>query len=388
MVYAFREIHIPLLLIAALLGYQIATYFFQQYRKSKHEQFHLNKIFLGFGLFFSSLLTGFVFRVIYNYYTSDPLVVDALSMLAIIVIMISTVGFMAAVCDPAFSAIVKPRITKVIIVLNFVPVVAIFFVPYEDAFFQYLLLIYIASLLYMLVFQLKLIKKATGSVRRRLITILTGEIMLGVSIAFGSEQISVVFGENHVAREILWLVTILVAIVGLTTVFLGTFKFPAFLELDWQDSLVQLLIIDDTRLKLVYTYTFNSSDALMPPVEASEKNVDQSGLHGARADYASQGLAGIDDVIQAISKEDGKKIEKITHGKVTILIQHQGEGVSPLTYALLVNREMRSVEHFLSAVKTQFEWSYKGIINNIPALKGEHVKIFKSFDTIVKNLIK
>jgi hypothetical protein len=389
MAFDFRELHIPLLLIAVIIGYQIAIYCFQQYRKSKHEQFHLNRIFLAFGLFFSCLLAGFVLRVIYDYYTSDPLLVDTLSMLAIVVIMVSTLSFMSAVCDPAFAAIVKPRVTKVMIVLNIIPIVAIFFVPYEGALFRYLLMIYTASLLYMLVFQLKLIKKATGSIKRRLIAILGGEIMLGVSIAFGSEQISLIFGENYLVIEILWLVTILGAIIGLTIVFLGMFKFPAFLEFDWQDSLVQLLIIDDTRSKLVYFYTFNNGDAILPPMVSSEKKLDdRGGLQAARTDFATTGLVGIDDIIQAISKEDGKKIEKIVQGKVTILLKHQGEGVSPITYTLLVNHDTRSVEYFLSSVVTLFEESYKGIITNLPALKGEQFKIFGGFDIIVKNLLK
>ncbi|MEX2680568.1 MAG: hypothetical protein Q6373_003155 [Candidatus Sigynarchaeota archaeon] len=389
MAFAFRELHVPLMLIAALIGYQIAIFFFQQYRKSKHEQFHLNKIFLGFGLFFSCLLAGFVLRVIYNYYTSDPLLVDTLSMLAIVVIMVSTIGFMAAVCDPSFAAIVKPRITIIMILINLVPVVAIFLVPYESDMYQLLLLTYTACLLYMLVFQLRLIKKATGIVKTRLITILMGEIMLGVSIAFGSEQIAVAFGGYNAITEIVWLVAIIGAIVGLTTVFLGIFKFPAFLELDWQDGLVQLLIIDDTRSKLIYSYTFNDSDALPFPVATDVQKIDDRGdPQSARAEFASHGLAGIDDVIQEISKADGKKIEKIAHGKLTILFKHQDEGIMPITYALLVNREMRSFEHFLSDVKTQFEWSYKGIINNMHVIKGDYNKIFKNFDTIVKNLLR
>ncbi len=390
MVDIYREVHIPSLLIAAIIGYQIAIYFFQQYQKSKHEQLHLSRILLAFGLFFSCLLAGFVIRVVYQYYTSDPVLFDMLSVSAIVVIMVSTIGFMLAVCDPAFTAIVKPRTTKIMIVVNLLPVVAIFIPSFygSDA-YNLLLLIYTACLLYMLVFQLKLIKKATGSIKNRLIVILTGEIMLGISIAFGSEQIEAAFGGINETTRIVWLVAIYGAIIGLTIIFLGVFKFPAFLEFDWQDNLIQLLIIDKTNLKPIYAYAFKSADARSNTgVESEGKSNDRQDQETIRNDFASHGLIGIDDVIQAIGKEGDKKIEKIAHGNVTILLQHQSEGFSPVTYALLVSRDLKSFDYFLSSVRTQFEGFFKGIVNNLPALKNEHVKLFGSFDMIVRSLIK
>ncbi|MBN2152649.1 MAG: hypothetical protein JW839_14455 [Candidatus Lokiarchaeota archaeon] len=383
--FAFREVHIPSLLIAVIIGYQIAIYFFQQYRKSKHEQFPLNKIFLAFGLFFSCLLAGFVIRVVYNYYTSDPVLVDVLSMLAIVMVMASTVGFMSAVCNTGFAAIIQPRFTKGMIVLNLVPIAAIFFLHYKSELYQFLLLTYAGCLLFMLVFQLRLIKKATGGIKKRLATILAGEVMLGVSIALGSEQIAAVFGGYNQATETTWLVAIYGAIVGLTIVFLGTFKFPAFLEFDWQDSLVQLLVIDGTRSRLVYSYTFNSSDAILPPMApGGQERGDPGGVEPARETLASHGLAGIDDVIQAVGKEDGKKVEKIAQGRLTILLEHQGDGLPPITYALLVNRDMRSADYFLSSVKAHFEAMYRGILDTLPSLKGEGLKLFGGFDAALK----
>ncbi len=389
MAFIYREVHIPLMLIAVIIGYQIAIYFFQQYRKSKHEQLHLNKILLAFSLFFGCLMAGFVLRVLYNYYVSDPVIIDMLSKAAILVIMISTVGFMSAVCDPAFTAIVKPRFTMVLIVVNLIPIVAIFFLPYDETPYQLLLMTYTACLFYMLVFQLKLIKKTTGTIRTRLSVILTGEIMLGIAIAFGSEQIELAFGGYNQTTQAVWIVAICGAIVGLTVIFLGVFKFPAFLEFGWQDNLIQLLIIDNTDLKPIYTYAFNDVDAILNAgTEKEGKSGDREVRQDARADFASHGLVGIDDVIQAISEHRGKKIEKIAHGNVTILLQHQGDGVSPITYALLVSRDLKSIEYFLSSVKAQFEGFFKGIVNNLPAMKGEHAKLFGSFDMIVKSLIK
>ena len=115
MAIEFREIHIPAMIIAVIIGYELTFYFLRQYYKSKDEKLELNKILLAFGLFFGFLLTGVLIRTINNYYVEDIFLTEVLEKLTVAMVLLSVIMFLFFISSKGFHEIMVPLLTKIII---------------------------------------------------------------------------------------------------------------------------------------------------------------------------------------------------------------------------------------------------------------------------------
>lgn len=60
----------------------------------------------------------------------------------------------------------------------------------------------------------------------------------------------------------------------------------------------------------------------------------------------------------------------------------------PITFILIVRKEMKSIEYFLKIIKDQFLQFFKEILVNYNALRGYSQDLFSTFDIIIKNNLK
>ena len=375
--YLFREVHIPSMIIAIVLGYQLCFYFLSQYYKERNENLELNKILLAYGLFFGILLSAFGVRILNNYYLTGELITEILNKSTVLIVVFSVLAFLIIISSPAFEELINPTIIKILLFSNLIPIICVFFVPLGSLLFQLCLLPNSFGLLYILVFQLRLINKASGIIKRRLLIIIIGEIFLGIGLALGGEETTIVLWE----AQFQYMIAIWIAIAGLLVIFLGVFRFPAFLEFEWKANLLRLFIIDKEAKKGIYNYRFKNEElnSGTDGFEFEEK-VD-------RKEILSEGILGINDIINRCSAKADENLESIHHGNFIILLQYSEAPLSNIAYALIVNKEMNSFKYFLNQIKLQFQGFYKELLLNLENLRGHESELFGSFDVIIDNLI-
>ena len=213
---------------------------------------------------------------------------------------------------------------------------------------------------------------------KRLKKILVGELVFGVSILFGGEESGLATSPYI---NTIYMTAIISAIIGLMIIFLGVYRFPVFLEFGWRDNLVKLFIIDQIHLKALYIHDFNQG---RKEGEKDERSISEE----EREALFSKGIIGVEEVINTIMKGKKKKLEKIEHGNLLILLTYGENPVSFITYALIVEKDMKSFPYFLNIVKEQFQGFYKEILQNLDDFAGKEEKLFSNFDLIISNLIK
>ena len=377
MQFLYRELHIPSMLIAVILGYQLAGYFIYKYIKNKRKKLGLNKILLAFGLFFALLHTSFLVRIINNYYASDPLLYDITRILIIIFFLSSVMAFLAFVGTPSFKEILNPLYAWILIFLNLIPIIGIFFISYDSFLFQLFLIPNALSLFYIVWFELKLMQNTKGEVKRRLWFILAGEFLLGISLFLGGEESAIILYESW--ASIVWMVAIYIAIAGLMIIFLGVYRFPAFLEFGWRNNLISVFIIDRQHTRELYSYDFTK--------QSSNQETKKSGLNSRKRKVMPKGILGINDIIGYYTDAKEKDIEKIRHGDWVIRITPSSPGLPSLLYALVATEDMRSWRYLLETIRVQFEELYGEILHSLPTFQTEDLKLFESFESVMEDLL-
>jgi hypothetical protein len=59
-----------------------------------------------------------------------------------------------------------------------------------------------------------------------------------------------------------------------------------------------------------------------------------------------------------------------------------------LTYALVVKKEMKSITHFLQALKKVFEIVFKEVLGNLDSFKENQELLFRSFENYIIDYLK
>jgi len=104
----------------------------------------------------------------------------------------------------------------------------------------------------------------------------------------------------------------------------------------------------------------------------------------------SGGLTGIEIIISAITNTQNERIKVIKQEGSYILLEYGTKYSTPIVYALLVKKDLKSIRYFLNLLKVQFENFFKEILENFEEfdLAGQDERLFSSFDIILENLIK
>ncbi len=363
-----------------ILGYQLMVYFLYQYYKSRDRNLEFNRILLAYGLFFGFENTSFVFRIVETYYLQNSAFEPFLVVLSLTLIVISLILFLLSVSTKAFSIVINLKFSKTFGVVLIAPIFFYLVYSYGSVEFIFSLLFILAGFGYILFFQLRLIQKAKGAIKNRLRLIFCGELIFVVAIFMGRETSMLLFLRPY--SLYLLLISAPLSLIGLMIIFLGVFKFPAFLEFDWQNDLIKLYIINKTGLIELFSFDFVESERM--------RSTDESEIAMSREKDSAfpKAVIGISDVFSTITSTANINLKRIRQENLFILLEYSDSFGLDLVFTLVTKRDSNSAVYFLNALKNQFLSVYKNILINFSAYKENIKEIFSSFDADLKNLLK
>lgn len=365
---AIQEIQFLLYLTAIFLGFELAIYFLYRYYKIRDEQLPLNRILLSFGMFYSFFISGSFLLAVNKFIVNSQI----LYKLGYIFLLVSPVVFLFFITLKEFSKIINLKIARFLMILGLIPIIIVLFLPIASIYI-FLLVVSLTLLnsLYIIIFQIKLMRTLKSNIKRRLIQIFIGDVLSIISLLFVLEITTSFYSSDM--KIILFFLGITMLIAGIIIVTLGVYSFPALYELKWEENLLQLFIINQKNYECLYSHNF------------SEIKYEQN-----QADYEkllSAGVTGIDNIISAITNTQGEKINKIKQADSLFLLEYGTEISSEITFVLVVKKDLNSNSYFLKSIKDQFEGFYKEILHGLDSLKGSEEALFKSFDIIIKNMM-
>jgi hypothetical protein len=252
-----REIQFLLCLTNIILGSQLVIFFFYRYRKINAERLQLNKILLSYGsICLLSIISAFIL-IINRFFISSPYLKEILTKLGYILIFFSIITFLYFISSEEFSKIIKLNIIKVLIILNFIPIILVILIPSNVFIFSFLKIIVVSLYLVLLgTFQTRLVIKAKGKIKKHLTQILIGGIIYFGSLFFLIEIFIHLLYPLENSTILLFLCT-LSFIAGFIIILSGVFGFPAFFELNWEENLINLFIINQNNNRCLFNYNFS-----------------------------------------------------------------------------------------------------------------------------------
>ena len=383
MIINLRDFYLPLLFISVLLGYQVSFYFLYQFNKVKKEKLELNKNLLAYGAIFGLGLTGYLIRIINLYFIRDINLelFKFLVRITFLFLFLSLMCYLLLTSFKSFKRIINIRLNKILACYLIIPIISNFIFETNSIIFMLISLFTLVTIfLYILILQFKLIRSSTGDVKRRLHKILFGFFLCVIQLFIGGYMVSYILLEEY--SPYLQLIATPLFILGLMIIVLGLYKFPAFLELDWKDNILQLFIIDERDYQLIYKYDFSKIQPDKRDLVNEESKIEKTKT------LFSRGIFGIDEIISTITKTDKQTIEKIQQGKFLILLEYGNVPIKFVIFCLLTKKDTNSSRYILKLIKNKFHFLYKSILLNIEAIGGIQQELFISFDKIMKELIK
>lgn len=365
-------------LIPVIIGFQLAIYFFYQYQKIRDKNLPLNKILLAFGSFILFIILGPLLIQISRNFIDNGLLYELISRLGWFLVCFSTTTVSFFVITKDFSTIINIKHAKILMVLNFVPMVILFFVP------SILSPLFISSIsfvvlngLYIIRFQIILIRKSVGIIKKKFKLFLLGAIISLFALFFAA---SVGLGSlPPIINEIIYYTGVCELLIGFIIISLSVHNFPPFYEFEWRNNLIKLFIINQLNKNCLYSYDF---------VEKFEKKSKKNKNNPNHFDELfSKGILGIDTIITTITGTKEKRINKIKKGDFHIFLDY---GLQPfsIAFVLVVKIDLISTHHLLKSIKSRFESFFKEILLNLDKLNVEYEQLFRSFDIIMNQILQ
>jgi len=378
-----RNIFLPLLFVSVALGYQIFIYFLYQYNKANKEKLELSKILLAYGLLFGLILTGFFIRIINLYYIeqNNLELFDFLRKITFILLYSAFMVFFIIISSKPFYKIIPSNLTKILAFSMTIPIISVLLLQIESLLFVIIsttaLLI---SYIYILVFHFRIVKLSTGKIKKRLNLILFGFALCVIQHFIGGYIPSRVLFRNY--SQILQVISAPIFICGLMIIFLGVFKFPAFLEFGWKQSLLHLLIVERDNYKVIYSFDFTKA------AKESENQIRKFPKIEESKQILSSGIIGIDTIISRITDSNSEYIDTIKQEDFLILLNYGNHPSLSIIYCLIVNKDMKSFRYFLKTIQNEFQKIYKNILIHLNELKDVEDNLFLGFDVNIVKLIE
>ncbi len=376
-----REIQFLLCLTNIILGSQLVIFFFYRYRKINAERLQLNKILLSYGsICLLSIISAFIL-IINRFFISSPYLKEILTKLGYILIFFSIITFLCFISSEEFSKIIKLNIIKVLIILNFIPIISVILIPSNVFIFSFTKIIVVVLYLVLLgTFQTRLVIKARGKIKKHLIQILIGGIIYFGSLFFIIEIFIHLLYPLENSTSLLFLFTLLF-IAGFVIILSGVFDFPAFFELNWEENLITLFIVNQNNNSCLFKYNF--SGIYQEGRILKEKNeYYQKSFEG----IFLGGITGIDRIIAEITNTKNEKINKIKREDSLVFLEYGSNFFSNITYALITKKDLNSNLYFLKSLKKKFEYIFKEVLIDDEDFE-EKMQLFKNFDVIIDDLL-
>jgi len=374
-----QELYLPINTMCIILGYQIGIYLLYEYNRRRKDKLDLNLILLANSLLFLIANTGYMFQSISIYVDPEQFLKEFFLLLSYGLILVSVIVFLFIISQPAFKDISNKRITRIIAIVMIFPIITIFLFNYNSTEFLLSVASILIPLSYIALFQYRIIKITSKKIKRRLIQINIGEAISIISTMLGGELLRIpLFGQFE---EIAHLFFMYCFLIGLIIVMNGVFNIPVLLEFKWQDNLECLYIFDSNTATELYAYEFQRK------LHSIENQIEDITSEQIQTIF-SNGLLGIQTLVDALSHSAGKKITEIEHGDSFILLNYSSLPNSSIVFALLAKRNRKSMQYFLKKIKKQFEGLYEDIITGIASFHGNERLLFSNFDVIVRNTLK
>lgn len=287
-------------------------------------------------------------------------------------------SFLLIVGTKTYQKVVNPFFPRLLSILSLIPLALLILIDKIYLYFIFSLGIILIGFFYIIYFQYRLIFLATGKIKRRLKLILFGQLLIAGSVVIGIREIRQIVYQQFELIAIILSIPLLLS--GLLFIYLGVFKFPAFLEFDWREYLNKLLIINQNNQNQIYMFDFRKFFKQTDFIEIPDS------LQIKKEKMIPKAIIGTGDVINTIIKAKKSKTTKIKQGNLSIVLDY-GDNAPFLIFALIIHKEMKSYQYFLSLIKRQFEGFYKEILNEYHQIEGKEQKLFSSFDLIIQNII-
>jgi hypothetical protein len=151
-----------------------------------------------------------------------------------------------------------------------------------------------------------------GTIKTKFKQFFVGELVSLTALGFA---ISVGFGLPPGINELIYYMGVSVLATGFLILFLCAYEFPPFYEFEWKDNLLKLFIIDQKDNSFLY-YCNLAELLTQKPVKS-----DSSPLQSDSDKIFSGGLAGIENIISAITNTASDKIDTIEQENTFILLE-------------------------------------------------------------------
>ncbi|MEJ2251485.1 MAG: hypothetical protein P8Y97_17750 [Candidatus Lokiarchaeota archaeon] len=334
---------------------------------------------MGFGLLFSFGFTGVAIRTFVSYYFSGESFFDLLLNLSHITISIAVLSFLIVVSFKNFNKIISIKLTRCVLLFAIISSILILVIQNSAIMGLIILISILVGAIYMFLFHINLIHKSNGELKKKLILIFTGEIIIIFSILVRSEDSLMYF--SPFIQNFVELVTLPLLLFGPLVVFLGLIRFPVFLEFEWKNELRDFYIVNKKKNQILFEYNFNKKALNYEGRKNFKDNINPK-----KEFLFSRGIIGIENIMSQIPDKINR-LKDVKYGRHSILIQQGGSKKLSLDYILLVKKDMSSARYFLNLLKETFEKIYIPTIENIDSL-SEQKLILNGFNRIINNQLK
>lgn len=373
-----KELQFIAYLIPVIIGFQLSIYFFYQYQKIRDENLPLNRILLAFGSFILFIIIGPLFIQISRNFIENGILYEMVSRLGWFLIFFSTTSVSFFIITEEFSTVINLKIAKILMVLNFIPMAILFLVPtLASPLFIGSIFFVVLNGLYIIRFQLILIRKSVGSIKKKFRLFLFGAIISLFALFFAA---LVGLGSlPPIINEIIYFTGICELLIGFIIISLSVHNFPPFYEFEWRNNLIKLFIINQQNKNLLYSYDFIEKFEMK-----NKKNQNQPNNFD---ELFSKGILGVETIITTITGTKDKRINKIKKGNFHIFLDYGPQPFS-ITFVLVVKIDLISTHHLLKSIKSRFESFFKQILLNLDTLNEEHEQLFRSFDITMNQILQ
>lgn len=377
-----KEFQFLFYLIPVTIGLELVFYFYYQYFKIRDVKLKLNRVLLAFGTFILFIVFGPLWiQISRNFITEGIVLYEIISRIGWSFALFSTIGFSLFIIKEDFSHIINTKIVKILVILNFIPIIVLIFTPTtRNPIFLISILFVVLNGINVIRFQIILIKRSVGKIKRKFTFFLVGALVsfpaLGFAIVVGIGVLPAII------NEIVYFTGITILLLGFIIISFSVYDFPPFYEFEWRENIIQLFIINQKTGEHIYFHDFTEIFAQGYKETDSKNELTPDDI----AKLYSGGIIGIESVITQITNTKDERINKIEQKDTVILLTYSSV-IPYITYALIIRKDLLSLGHLLDSIKQQFEAFYREILLNLENLKGDQKLLFKSFDVILRGIL-
>ena len=220
---------------------------------------------------------------------------------------------------------------------------------------------FITPLLYTIFF----VRKAYGDIRRKLIIVICGFLLLGLGLIFTLYSIYIHIEPLELYPYLIF-TSRLIAVLGMALIFVGFYGYSFSFEFQWRESLVSLIIVDKSSNLCLYHKQF---------LESKQKSED----------LFAEGIPSIVEVIKNFT-DSLQEVDVINMGNRLLLLEHGKRIIA----AFLVTKNLRQIRYVLKQICTKFEivfWDYL-IQYESYSIMTPQPEIVKPAELLIRSILK